>query len=262
MEYVIAGRLTGRISPEYADDLSGATVKLYRVEADGEHGPPHVILSHEEVRAEEYRLVAQADADGTGAYSINIGRDRPRGNRGSLHAYAGEPLEMHLLFLRVGSGSDWAPKGAVQIRVGVVRPEWREEGGELRATHSVELPEEAWARVRSELDEWVVAGRVTQSAGTPLAGVTVQAFDADVVQHDFLGSSVTDERGRFRIDFKGEAFRKTVGGVAKYEMGGPDLFFKVVGPDGTMLLEEDRNHAGRDGRRDVAGCLHADLIVG
>jgi hypothetical protein len=262
MEHVLVGRLTARVSPAFTDVLSGATVKLYRIEDTGPAVEAGRILNDEEVRAEERRLLAQGDSDDQGAYSVGLQRDRPRGYRGSPHPYAGEPLEMHLLFLRVGSDRDWAPGVPVQVSVGPVAPEWREVDGTLRAEHPVELPEAVWGSVRAALDEWVVTGRVTDAGGAPLPGVTVEAFDADLVQHDFLGTAVTGPEGRFRIDFQGEAFRRTPGGVGSFESGGPDLFFKVRGTDGSILLEEGRGEAGREGRKNAAGCMHADLVVG
>ena len=74
-----------------------------------------------------------------------------------------------------------------------------------------------------------VTGRVVDEATRqPLNGVTVPVYDKDVLADDFLGEAVTDEKGRFRVDFPQRAYQ---GALALTE-GRPDIYVELIHPDG------------------------------
>ena len=47
----------------------------------------------------------------------------------------------------------------------------------------------------------IVGTVVEETSGKPLAGLQVRAFDKDLIFDDKLGTAVTDEAGRFRMDY-------------------------------------------------------------
>lgn len=73
-----------------------------------------------------------------------------------------------------------------------------------------------------------VVGRVVHSeSGEPVKGVTVRAYDKDLVKDDFLGEMVTGADGTFRIEFPQSAYDTAVS-VAE---GRPDIYLRLSHPD-------------------------------
>jgi hypothetical protein len=103
----------------------------------------------------------------------------------------------------------------------------------------------AWHAAKRAGDAWTVVGRVRGRGGKAVPGVIVDVFDADLVRHDELGRGVTDDAGRFRVDYREEQFK---GGDLIY---GPDLFFRVSTPLGAELLRERAMKGHMPGRANV-----------
>ena len=77
-----------------------------------------------------------------------------------------------------------------------------------------------------------VEGTVEEAeTGRPLSGYTVRAFDKDLFFDDDLGLAITDEQGRFLIQFTEDAFRDFM------ELS-PDLFLRVYDSTGERLLHQ------------------------
>jgi hypothetical protein len=77
----------------------------------------------------------------------------------------------------------------------------------------------------------IVGTVVEEESGKPLAGLQVKGFDKDLIFDDKLGTSVTDEKGQFRIDFSSFNFSllpnmETV----------PDVYVRVFDAAGKKLL--------------------------
>lgn len=71
----------------------------------------------------------------------------------------------------------------------------------------------------------VVKGRiVTREGGTPVQGAKVEVYDKDLLIDDYLGTAVTDQEGRFQVDFTWANYKDGV-----FE-GRPDIFLKVFNP--------------------------------
>lgn len=125
------------------------------------------------------------------------------------------------------------------------------------------IPNPVWCRLKRRADAWTIAGRVTTCAEphVPIGGVTVSAFDTDIVQDDALGSAVTSAAGIFRIDYPGSAYRK--GTWIDVELfGGPDVYFKITDSGGTVLApQEDRSVGRAPGRSDTGPCACFELCV-
>ena len=67
--------------------------------------------------------------------------------------------------------------------------------------------------------------------GRPLSGHIVRAFDKDLLFDDELGLAISDEQGRFLIQFTEDAFRDFM------EIS-PDLYLRVYDSTGERLLHQ------------------------
>ena len=74
----------------------------------------------------------------------------------------------------------------------------------------------------------VVTGRVVTDANAPVSGATVEMYDKDMLQNDYLGSATTSADGRFEIAFNWSDFRNDFG----LPEGRPDIFLKIRSPAG------------------------------
>jgi hypothetical protein len=79
---------------------------------------------------------------------------------------------------------------------------------------------------------YAVCGAALSREGTPLSGLRVEAFDADLSGVNALGATTTDVQGRYDITYVESAFHKT-----SQEKGGPELFIRVLEPNGRLLFE-------------------------
>ena len=87
------------------------------------------------------------------------------------------------------------------------------------------------------VDFFRVEGSVVSEGGAPVAGLIVRAFDKDLVFDDDLGFCITDELGRFLIQFTDDAFRD-------FGESTPDLYLRVYDATGKELLHQTRVHRG------------------
>ncbi len=76
--------------------------------------------------------------------------------------------------------------------------------------------------------EAVIGQVLDQETRKPVPGVRVRVYDKDVVLDDHLGEALTDERGRFRVDFPQRAYQ----GAMSLAEGRPDIYVRLEAPDG------------------------------
>ena len=86
--------------------------------------------------------------------------------------------------------------------------------------------------VLTDSEEYIVFGEVRLSNSRPVEACTVRAFDRDLRSEQFLGESLTDSNGSYRIIYTEEQFKQADNGKA-------DLLVRVFNPVGKLLSESD-----------------------
>ena len=72
----------------------------------------------------------------------------------------------------------------------------------------------------------VVTGRIVDRDGAAVAGAKVRVYDKDLLFNDHLGTAVSGQDGRFRVDFTWSQYKDSY-----YFDGRPDIFVKVSNPE-------------------------------
>ena len=118
-------------------------------------------------------------------------------------------------------------------------------------------------RARPLFRAWTICGKVVlchQKPPTPVPGVRVRAFDADIVQEDSWAPDITGPNGHFRIDYtSATSSARPSRGLAG--SGRPDLYFRVESLGGGTLLAEDPARARQSDRENVGHCFCVTLCV-
>ena len=261
MAYIFRGRLCGTLCDDCFEPLAGLQVRLYRLRLDqdatrlavADTKDTFAILTDEQVRAKDGALLGEFETDEGGNFSARFD-DKVE--------YAGEAFEIDVYCGTVPRRRpEPAPKRPVQFTITTVQPQWRERDGNKLAAWDHCLTKRLWCYVRELFDAWVICGRVTVCAtGQPAEGVKVFAFDRDWLADDPLGSGVSDSTGRFRIDYLGVDFRR--GTWINVELfGGPDVYFRIEGPSGAVLLAEPPSEGRTPGRENIGPCFCVNLCV-
>jgi hypothetical protein len=98
--------------------------------------------------------------------------------------------------------------------------------------------------------EWMVFGRVLDSEGRPVVGVTVRVFDRDRKYDDLLGETETDEYGDFAVVYHERVFAEAGEDL-------PELYVMVEDRQGNLL------YSSRDELRYEAGrAEHFQIVLG
>ena len=264
MPYIFKGRLCGYICPECPEPISRSTVRLYRsrknqdvtVLAAAQPKDTFAILSEADVKAKAASLIAETETNDDGVFVFEIGENAK---------YNGEAFEVDVYcgtvpHLKPGP----KPPNPLQFSITTVQPIWRQtEAGSIAAWEYC-IPARYWCAVRSRFGAWTICGQVTVcETKIPVGGVRVRAFDTDWLQDDDLGSAITDGTGKFRIDYLRSDFEKTpFSPILNIELfGGPDLYFRVETPGGTVLVAEPRLRGRDPDRENIGPCFCVDLCI-
>ena len=78
-----------------------------------------------------------------------------------------------------------------------------------------------------------ISGQV-KSGGNPVPDLVVMGFDKDLLSDDFLGKSITDNNGEFKIEYS----EKDFGSLFEKR---PDIYLQVKSSDGTKTIYETEN---------------------
>jgi hypothetical protein len=260
-KYVFRGRLCGTLCDGCFEPLSRVKVRLYRLRPDQDATRLAVadpkatfhVLTPEEVRAKENALLGEFETDDAGNFSAELGDESQ---------YAGGAFELDVYCGTVPRRlPEPPPKGPVQFTITTLQPQWRQRDNVFVAAWDYCLPRRFWCFIRALFDAWVICGRVTVCAtGLPAVGIKVSAFDRDWLLDDPLGTGTTDANGKFRIDYGGAEFRR--GTFIDVELfGGPDVYFRIESPSGTVLLDEPPSMGRSPGRENIGPCFCVDLCV-
>jgi hypothetical protein len=264
MPYIFKGRLCGYICDECPDPLSRVTVKLYRVR-DGRNvttlavaspKDTFAILGDEQVSEKESLLIAEAETDEHGNFSFELGD----GER-----YNGEAFEIDVYCGNVPRGLKPRnePPPPVQFSITTLQPMWRRTQDGAVAFFEYCVPARYWCAVLRRRRLWVICGRLTtcERPQLPIAGAEVEAFDADWLQDDSLGTATTHADGRFIIYYTRPDFEETLFSWINFELvGGPDVYF-VVKFAGTPILKEGQAQGRSPGRSNAGTCLCVELCT-
>ena len=269
MTFTFRGGLAATLAEGFEESLSGVTVRLYGTQATEEAYLSHAsaaarpketfsILDEDDVAAKADALLAAGETDEHGRFEVDIedGAEYPEDEYGRPAVFQVD--------VRIESvpGTAAEPKRPVQFTLTTHQPRWRDGQDGVVADLEATVPKRNWCAVLQTLGVWMVCGQVTICDTTdPVAELTVTAKDADIVQHDELGSAVTNSNGQFCIHYTRGDFEETPSPWPSIELTpGPDLYFRIE-QAGQTRLDEDPSR-GRQGARENAGhCEHVDLCV-
>ena len=261
--YIFKGRLCGYICPDCPEALSNVSVRLYRhaddrpISALAAASPKDTfaILSDSQAKAKQSLLIAEVESDEDGRFTFDLGEKQGyEGGAFEIDVYCGSvPHQI----------PPKKPPKPLQFSITTLHPQWRETEQGLAAAFEYCIPARSWCGIRGRLGAWTICGKVTVcKTQEPVAGVKVLAFDRDWLQDDPLGSGITDGAGKFRIDYSSDSFKKTpFAGIDIELFGGPDLYFHIETPGGSLLMAEPPSIGRTPGRENVGPCFCVDLCL-
>ena len=104
-----------------------------------------------------------------------------------------------------------------------------------------------------------VIGRMVSEGGSPLENVKVSVYDRDPLFDDALGNAVTDEEGRFQVEYTWSDFK-----AGEALEGRPDLYVEYTDPASgksgeSPVVEEARGEVSDDDSLEVINL--GDIVV-
>ncbi len=105
-------------------------------------------------------------------------------------------------------------------------------------------PEPGEEIIPVEPDAWIVKGRVTDEEGRGIGGLAASLYDKDRIFEDRLGTTLTDDAGKFMFVYKTEEF-------SEFFEANPDIYLKVLDQKGKKL------YSSRKKVRCKAGCIES-----
>jgi len=100
--------------------------------------------------------------------------------------------------------------------------------------------------------DYVIKGRIRDSEGEPLSGISVNGFDKDVISSDLLGSSTTDNSGHFEISFNTSKFDRF------HVEGEPEVYLKIIDSNKSFKAVKDKQ--GSYTRDKISGDWISNII--
>lgn len=259
MAHLFKGHLCGYVCAQCSEPFSKFKVKLYRVDKDrnvtalavANPKDTFAILDDQQVQAKESRLLAVANTDGDGNYVFELGDN-----------YGGEAFEVDVYVesapRQTPSKKQFKPR---QFTITTLQPRFRETENGYVAIWDYCLPHRFWCALLALFDVWTICGRVVDcETKRPVVGVKVNAFDADWLADDELGSAFTDASGKFMITYSSVDFKQ--GTWIDVELiGGPDIYFKIEDGMGGPLLTESQSRGRSPDRENAANCFCVELCI-
>ncbi|MBW4520767.1 MAG: hypothetical protein KME16_13825 [Scytolyngbya sp. HA4215-MV1] len=271
--YLFKGQLCGLICSECPEPLSIGKVRLYRTRQEqnvpalavADPKDTFAILTDEAVDAKAKYLLAEVTPDAEGRFTFELG---------AAQNYHGEAFDIDFECGTVPHRKPFPrPHPPIQFSITTLQPQWRQARQNLATVADRDLlvaswdyciPSRYWCAIRARFGAWTICGRVVDcQTKIAIADVKVFAFDTDIFQDDALGSATTDASGKFRIDYTTEDFQKTpLSPFINFEIfSGPDLYFRIETPSGTILLDEPRLRGRQPDRGNVSNCFCVELCI-
>lgn len=265
MGYLIHGNFCANLRRDFLEDLDQALVKIY-LPAKVSDVPdadifkkkyPLNVLDEDMIASKRKYLIGEGKTDSHGNYKVNLSAEYKEG-----------PVEINIEVIKVPNQKSRVDK-TVQFVVTTLQPVWRGDENEFSYNWNYSLPGRFWCGIRSQFDTWTVFGSVKYSVDRkkPLVGVKVSAYDKDWIKDDKLGSAITDEHGRFRVDFCSSDFKRTfLSPLVNIEtpltaIPGPGVYFKIASYNDKVIYSEDASYGKLPERRNIPNCFHVDLFV-
>lgn len=257
----LAAYLCGRDCSEY---LSQVKVRIYLPLADvnipavssAEIKDTFREVKEEEIKSKQDRLLAEAETDVEGNFSIKIDE-----------RYSRSALEIDFYCGSVPRPPLPPKKGKErQFHITTFVPQWKASENQENwiANFAYIIPDKWWCLIKGRyFDVWTICGVLTDcKTGKPLEGVSVIAMDADFITDDELGRNTTDSSGHFKIYYTSVEFKKTFlspiinieTDVALPFASGPDVYFQLEYGGQRFALETKA-----DRRNNVGYCLCVKL---
>jgi hypothetical protein len=264
--YIFKGRLCGYICEDCSEPLYGIKVRLYKLRKDQDRtvlavsDPKNTaaVLTEEQIRAKADYLFAEVEADANGQFSFEL----------SDKEYKGEAFEIDIYCGTVPGHKPPKPVPPVQLSITTLQPQWRERDNVFVGGWDYCIPYRLWCFIRSLFGAWTICGTlITCEGGSPIPGAVVNAFDADWLQDDPLGSDTTDINGHFRIHYTSAQFKVTPFSpwINTECVSGPDVYFTAT-LGGTTIVQERQSDGRKRGRQNIGPCfcvsLCSDIIIG
>ena len=270
MSFTLRGVLSASVCEDCLISLAGAMVRVYAtvpdqgVTARAAADPRHTFRLFHHANAEEQaaldtahgELLGEGIIGADGSYTVEL-----------AGSYSGDAVDIDLY---CGTLSGHVPPRPNQATLTTLQPTWRiidaadAEAGAHVAAFDYAIPPRLACALLNWLGLWVICGQVTV-CGTDqvVGGATVYAFDRDWLQDDALGSALTGSDGKFQIWYTAADFAKTpFSPLINIELvPGPDLYFRIEGPGGVVLLSEPPSTGRTPGRQNVGPCFCVDLCV-
>ena len=262
MSYILKGRLCGLVCDDCDEPLANVGVRLYQAAADDKLAARAVadpketlaILTDAQAKQRTPALLAETTTDDQGGFSVELDEKK----------YNGGPVEIDLYFQTVPRPKQSKKAKPLQVAITTLQPQWRQgEGGSVGAWEYC-LPNRLWCLILARFGVWSICGHLrTCKDHKPIPGALVNAFDADWLQDDPLGSATTDFNGHFLITYLRDDFEKTplsAWGINFELVGGPDVYFTAK-LGGNFILQETQADGRKPGRQNVGPCLCVDLCT-
>ena len=276
-KHVIKGNLKGFLCKDCSEPVFPAKVQLYlpwqekqvlaNVVADTKE--TFRLVSEKEAKQREKLLLAQTETDAEGNFRIEVDSK----HAGSAFDIDFKCANVPRVLLGGIKGEPRPPQPPQQFHLTTIPPRWsmqkqagnQQEAVEMLFKWEYIIPARWWCYIRGHFfDTWTICGQLRNcQTGQPIARATVEAWDADLISDDLLGSATTDVNGHFRIDYSSADFRRnafplnleTDPGIPFFSSG-PDVYFKATLGGVTLLNEGKANR-----RNNVGYCLCVDLCT-
>lgn len=265
MNYTLKGSLCGYLCQDCIEPLYGMEVLLYLPSQNNEVIRNTVastkdtfhLVTDKERDAKKDLLIAKSKTDEQGHFEFSVDEK-----------YANTAFDIDFV---CGNVPHTPPKPhrkePVQFHLTTFFPQWRIDKQRENYFYNWQycIAYTSWCYIRGQyFDAWVICGNLRNcTTGKPIANATVQAWDADLITDDNLGSAVTDANGHFRIDYTGADFKINflpfnveTDPSAPFFSSGPDVYFKAD-IAGISLI----NETAADRRNNVGYCLCVDLCT-